>query len=171
MDAEWNAFLVYLLPWITIGLLFTLFVCYRLEKSHHAFLAGLLFCFQLPFWILWPILWLVYIMQDSEKIVLTGRELRRRNLEGMKLKQVRIDVPCPRRVCKAYALISDGKEPGEIVLVRVNRTTASVEKLAGQFYEDEFGNRYSIGSGGSVRMVHMTTKEGYFAGAPLSFRF
>ncbi len=153
-------------------LLFTLVLCYKLEKSGHSFLAGALFCFQAPVWFVWPVFLGIYIMFNQRKggyrNVLDTSQIsrqKRQELEQLNLKQVKIKTPCPR-ICKAYALLSDF----DIILVRINRVTASVQRLPGPnpFYQDEFGNRCSLGPGESVRMEHMAIKDGYLGGTPIS---
>lgn len=171
MDAEWKAFCIYLLPWVTVGLLLTIFFSYQLKKSGHSVLASTLVCFQVPVWFLWPLFLVAYIIhnqrKNSYKITLNADQIsgqRRQDLEQMNLRQVKIETPCPRRICKAYALVGDSS----IILVRINRVNASVKKLPGpsSLYQDKFGNRYSIHPGGAVRMEHMVIKDGYLGGVP-----
>lgn len=174
MDAEWKEFCVYLLPWVTVGLLLALLFSYKLKKSGHSVLAGVLLCFQVAVWFLWPLFLGIYIIHEQRKkgyrIDLNVNQLsmqRRQEFEQLNLKCVKIKTACPRRICKAYALVSDS----DIILVRINRITASVQKLLGpELYQDEFGNRYSLRPGGTVRMEHMVSKAGYLGGVPINIR-
>jgi len=175
MDAEWKEFCVYLLPWVTVGLLLALFFSFKLKKSGHSALAGILLCFQVAVWFLWPLFLGIYIIHEQRKngykITLNADQIsgqRRQELEQLELKQVKIETPCPCRICKAYALVSDS----DIILVKINRITASVQKLprSDLLYQDEFGNIYSLRSGGTVRMEHMVSKAGYLGGAPINIR-